>query len=227
MSYYENYNLQSHAKSDKVKWIIVFIALILLFAGVVAAIIPAYTNVNKRKVVIDVNDADMVASFNTNDKTFILGDVRVSISRGYGSIYPNYPADDTSEVRAYAGNIITISTNRGNIENVEFITDSHDNNLNIHAMEIDPDSNVWKYRAGDEVKTDGHAKITSIIVYYSFKGDERPQQEQSSTDIDPGPEVVENEQAQMIELPEPVDNNGTQQSTNNAMPDANDLIKPA
>ena len=33
MSYYEDYELQDHAKSDKVKWIIVFTAIVVLLAG--------------------------------------------------------------------------------------------------------------------------------------------------------------------------------------------------
>ena len=82
MSYYEDYELQDHAKSDKVKWIIVFTAIVVLLAGVLAAIIPVYSNINKRKVVINVADADMIASVNTNDGYFIVGDIRVKISRG-------------------------------------------------------------------------------------------------------------------------------------------------
>ena len=228
MSYYEDYRLQDHAKSDKVKWIIVFTAIVVLLAGVLAAVIPVYTNINKRKVTINVADADMIASVNTNDNTFIVGDVRVKITRGYGSAYPAfYPVDGPTEYRAYAGNIITITTSRGNIENVEFITESHDKALNINAMSIEPGSNEWKYKVGSEELTSGHVKITGIIVYYSFRGEDRPVGEQSSTDIDPGPEAVEGEHSELIELPEPIVNNGSEQGTNNAMPDANDVIKPA
>ena len=192
MSYYEDYELQDHAKSDKVKWIIVFTAIVVLLAGVLATIIPVYSNINKRKVVINVADADMIASVNTNDGYFIVGDIRVKISRGYGSAYPAfYPVDAPAEYRAYAGNIITVSTSRGNIENVEFVTSSHDKALIINAMDIEPGSNEWKYKVGNDGVTSGHAKITQIIVYYSFKGEDRPVEEQSSTNVDPGPEVVD------------------------------------
>ena len=194
MSYYEDYELQTHAKSDKVKWIIVFTAIVVLLAGLLAAIIPVYSNVNKRKVTIDVTDADMIASINTNDNTFILGNIRVKVTRGYGSTYPAYnSSDNPTEYRAYAGNIITVSTTRGNIENVEFITTSHDKALNINAMDIESGSNEWKYKVGDEGTTSGHARITSIVVYYSFKGEDRATEVQVSTDVDPGPDVVEPE----------------------------------
>ena len=71
-------------------------------------------------------------------------------------------------------------------------------------MDIEPGSNEWKYKVGNDGVTSGHAKITQIIVYYSFKGEDRPVEEQSSTNVDPGPEVVDPD-APTGENPEPTE----------------------
>ncbi len=63
--------LQQHKKSDKVKWIIVFISLIVLFVGVFAPLISSCISENQKQEENPITPTEQTGSMNTSSNDFI------------------------------------------------------------------------------------------------------------------------------------------------------------